>query len=293
MTTDDFQGERFADQEDQILLLIDNSRVTLDRIMGLIRQVRYRDRAARVSMLRTYIQHHAVLDLLDAGEITQAAELRKAILDRGRVDPPIGQNAADTYWSHDVLDHYEQKYAELTGEDAGEAPLPSLLNCPNCDGEVSIDGEDTRRRGGWFSIDCHPCGLSMHAFADETPQQLVERWNRRAVKDQSQLVAAMADVLQQFVDNAHTEEGKPGEFSNARYNGMRLLLQAAGGAAPIETLPRSTIDGDLLTALRECITDENSHAMASQHRMALMRRLRSINLTARRAIAKAERKSHG
>ena len=54
-----------------------------------------------------------------------------------------------------------------------------MSNCPFCGGSVEIDDPEAHKHGIGFRIECEACYVSMNAFAGETPDSLIARWNNR------------------------------------------------------------------------------------------------------------------
>jgi hypothetical protein len=99
------------DQEDQILLMLDNSRVTLERLMNICRegaQEKTNDKVLMVRM-RVYVRHVAADDLRRAGDVQQGICLKEALR---HLYECLDGKPSESYWLG-LVNYYKQKFAEL------------------------------------------------------------------------------------------------------------------------------------------------------------------------------------
>lgn len=89
---------------DQILLMLDNSKITLDALMGIVETHKAQERPL-VERIRDYIECHARKDL----DRIQGRELSSSLVLRRTMEP----DDQKAYWD-EVTKHYVEKYRELT-----------------------------------------------------------------------------------------------------------------------------------------------------------------------------------
>ena len=100
-------------QDDEILLMLDNSKITLDNLMRTVDEHLLKGKAYTQKRIRIYITKYAGSHLMKVGDSEQASVLREAIKEMRSL---CSGREEETYWNG-VGDYYIQKDKESQPEE--------------------------------------------------------------------------------------------------------------------------------------------------------------------------------